>query len=53
LDGALARYRRIQRPRFGFLIDHTIDLVTQTMMLAGLGLSPYFTMTSALLILSM
>jgi phosphatidylglycerophosphate synthase len=53
LDGALARHRRIQRPRFGFLIDHTTDLVTQTMMLAGLGLSPYFTMTSALLVLSM
>jgi archaetidylinositol phosphate synthase len=53
LDGALARYRRIERPRFGFLIDHTTDLVTQTMMLAGLGLSPYFTMTSALLVLSM
>jgi phosphatidylglycerophosphate synthase len=53
LDGALARHRRIQRPRFGFLIDHTTDLITQTVMLVGLGLSPYFTITSALLVLAM
>src|SRR5262245_22344688 len=53
LDGALARFRRIQRPRFGFLIDHTTDLITQTVMLVGFGLSPYFTMTSALLVLAM
>ena len=53
LDGALARFRRIQRPRYGFLIDHTADLITQTVILVGFGFSPYFTMTSALLVLAM
>jgi archaetidylinositol phosphate synthase len=41
LDGTLARYRRAERPRYGFFIDHTTDLFTQVMLACGLGLSPY------------
>lgn len=41
LDGTLARYRHIERPRYGYFVDHTVDLVCQVMIFVGLGLSPY------------
>ena len=41
LDGTLARYRDIQRPRYGFFIDHTVDAVNEALIVLGLGLSPY------------
>lgn len=41
LDGTLARYRDIQRPRYGFFIDHIVDVVVEAMIILGLGLSPY------------
>lgn len=53
LDGTLARYRGIERPRFGYFIDHSCDLISQTFIFIGLGFSPYFTLFSALLALSM
>lgn len=53
LDGTLARHRKIERPRYGYFIDHSTDLIAQTLILGGLGFSPYFTLVSALLVLSM
>lgn len=53
LDGTLARHRRIERPDFGYFLDHSCDLISQTFIFVGLGLSPYFTLFSALLALSM
>lgn len=53
LDGTLARHRKIERPDFGYFLDHSCDLISQTLIFVGLGLSPYFTMFSALLALSM
>jgi archaetidylinositol phosphate synthase len=53
LDGSLARFRRIERPRYGFLVDHSSDLLSQTLITIGFGLSPFFTLTSALIILIM
>jgi phosphatidylglycerophosphate synthase len=53
LDGTLARYRKIERPRFGYFVDHSCDLIAQTLTFLGLGLSPYFTLPSALFALSM
>ena len=41
LDGTLARYRKIERPKFGFFIDHTMDAVSETLIVFGLGLSPF------------
>jgi len=41
LDGTLARYRHIERPRYGFFIDHTIDAISEVLIFLGLGLSPY------------
>jgi archaetidylinositol phosphate synthase len=40
LDGTLARCRRIERPRFGFFIDHTTDMFSQALIFLSLGLSP-------------
>ncbi|MGP0085684.1 MAG: CDP-alcohol phosphatidyltransferase family protein [Steroidobacteraceae bacterium] len=40
LDGTLARLRRIERPRYGFFIDHTSDLFCQTITFISLGVSP-------------
>jgi phosphatidylglycerophosphate synthase len=41
LDGTVARYRKIERPKFGFFIDHTTDAFSQLFVVLGLGLSPY------------
>ena len=49
LDGTLARYRHIERPRFGFLIDHWVDAISAVLIFIGLGLSPYVNLTVACL----
>ena len=41
LDGTLARYRKIERPRYGFFVDHIIDAISEVLVFIGLGLSPY------------
>jgi phosphatidylglycerophosphate synthase len=51
LDGTLARYRRIERPWYGYFVDHTTDAVVQVMIFLGLGLSPYVTYNIACLAL--
>lgn len=53
LDGTLARYRGIERPQLGYFIDHSCDLISQTLIFVGLGLSPYFTVISGFCALSM
>jgi len=40
LDGTLARVRRIERPRYGFFIDHSSDLFCQIITFLALGVSP-------------
>jgi phosphatidylglycerophosphate synthase len=37
LDGTVARVRQQQRPRYGFYVDHVIDVAGTTMLLAGMG----------------
>ena len=39
LDGTLARYRRVERPRFGFYVDHLVDAFGVLFVLGGLALS--------------
>lgn len=51
LDGSLARYRKEERPRFGFLVDHTCDLFSQIFLIVAFGLSPFLSLISALTIL--
>jgi phosphatidylglycerophosphate synthase len=41
LDGTLARFRKIERPRYGFFIDNTTDLLSQICIFLGLGVSRY------------
>jgi phosphatidylglycerophosphate synthase len=41
LDGTLARFRHIERPKYGFFIDHTTDAFSQIFVFFGLGVSPY------------
>ncbi|NOZ51055.1 MAG: CDP-alcohol phosphatidyltransferase [Chloroflexi bacterium] len=41
LDGTLARYRHIERPRYGFFVDHTVDAFNIVLIVLGLALSPY------------
>jgi archaetidylinositol phosphate synthase len=40
LDGTLARVRGVERPRYGFFIDHTSDLFCQIITFLALGATP-------------
>ena len=51
-DGSLARFRRIERPRYGYFLDHSCDGLATTMLVAGIGLSPYVTLEIALIALA-
>src|SRR5437867_8242539 len=50
LDGTLARVRRIERPRYGFYLDHLTDAYSTTAIGIGLGLSPYMLLSVGLAI---
>jgi archaetidylinositol phosphate synthase len=58
LDGTLARVRKIERPRYGYYLDHLTDAYSTTVIGLGLGFSPYmllsvgFAIVIAYLILS-
>ena len=39
LDGTLARVRQQQRPRYGFYVDHMVDIFGSTALMCGLGFS--------------
>ncbi|SCW87694.1 CDP-alcohol phosphatidyltransferase [Sphingobium faniae] len=52
MDGSLARYRHIERPSYGYFIDHSCDGLATLLILAGIGLSPFVTMDVALIALS-
>ena len=39
LDGTLARVRRQQRPRYGFYVDHMVDVFGSVALMCGLGCS--------------
>lgn len=39
LDGSLARYRKIERPQYGYFLDHTVDALCNFMIMLGFGLS--------------
>lgn len=51
LDGTLARYRHIERPRYGFFVDHITDAFSQMLIFFGLGLTPYISFNIACLAL--
>jgi archaetidylinositol phosphate synthase len=51
LDGTLARVRRTERPRYGFYVDHVVDIVGISALIAGLAVSPHMSPVIALALL--
>lgn len=51
-DGSLARFRKIERPRYGYFLDHSCDGLATTLVVVGIGLSPYVTLEWALVALA-
>jgi len=51
LDGTVARVRRLERPRYGFYVDHVVDIVGITALLSGLACSGFMTPVIALAVL--
>jgi archaetidylinositol phosphate synthase len=41
LDGTLARVRKQQRPRYGFYVDHIVDVFGSIALMCGLGFSGF------------
>ena len=41
MDGTLARVRGQQRPRYGFYVDHMVDILGAIALMVGLGLSGF------------
>jgi archaetidylinositol phosphate synthase len=41
LDGTLARVREQQRPRYGFYVDHIVDIFGAAVLMTGLGASGF------------
>ncbi|HEU4702486.1 MAG TPA: CDP-alcohol phosphatidyltransferase family protein [Conexibacter sp.] len=50
LDGTLARVRRIQRPRYGYYLDHLVDAGATVAIAIGLGLSPFMLLSVGMLL---
>src|SRR5919198_2087591 len=50
LDGTLARVRGIERPRYGFYLDHLTDALSTALIGIGLGLSPHLLLFTGLAI---
>jgi phosphatidylglycerophosphate synthase len=50
LDGTIARYRRIERPRYGYFIDHSCDGLATLLIVGGIGASPYLRLDVALFV---
>jgi archaetidylinositol phosphate synthase len=48
LDGTVARVRRQERPRYGYYVDHVLDVVGATMLMGGMAMSGYMTPLVAL-----
>lgn len=52
LDGNLARYRKIERPRYGYYLDHLTDAYSTLAIGLGLGLSPYMLLAVGLAVVT-
>jgi phosphatidylglycerophosphate synthase len=50
LDGTLARVRGIERPTYGFYLDHLVDAIATAAIGIGLGLSPLMLLSIGTLI---
>jgi archaetidylinositol phosphate synthase len=52
LDGTVARVRDQQRPRYGYYVDHVIDLAGTAMVFTGLAASGHMSSTMAALVVA-
>ena len=52
LDGSLARFRQIERPRYGYFVDHSADVLGALFILGGLGATPFVRLDIALVALA-
>jgi len=52
LDGTVARVRKVERPRFGFYLDHGVDAFVTVVIIGALGLSPYVSFDVAMLLVA-
>jgi phosphatidylglycerophosphate synthase len=52
MDGSIARFRHIERPKYGYFIDHSVDGIVILLIMGGIGLSPYVRLDVALLALA-
>ncbi len=52
LDGTLARSNHAERPRYGFFLDHSLDVLSGFFIAVGVGLSPYVRFDLALFALA-
>jgi archaetidylinositol phosphate synthase len=52
LDGTVARVRDQQRPRYGYYVDHVIDLAGTAMLFAGVAASGYMSPAIAVLVVA-
>lgn len=52
MDGSIARWRKIERPKFGYFIDHSVDGLVILLIMGGIGWSPYVRMDVALVALA-
>lgn len=52
MDGTLARYRKAERPKYGFFVDHLVDAGSQVIIFVGMGISPFIQLDYACLALS-
>jgi archaetidylinositol phosphate synthase len=52
LDGTVARVRGHERPRYGYYVDHVIDLAGATLLLVGLACSTLMAPMTAMLVLT-
>ncbi len=51
LDGTLARVRNQQRPRYGFYVDHMVDIFGSAALMCGLGFSGWLHWQTAIAML--
>jgi archaetidylinositol phosphate synthase len=50
LDGTLARVRRIERPTYGYYLDHLVDAIATAVIGIGLGLSPHLLLATGMVV---
>jgi archaetidylinositol phosphate synthase len=48
LDGSLARFRKTERPNYGYFIDHSADALANMILVCGIGFSPYVDLNVAM-----